>query len=104
MLRFAREEYEYYDAVPSGNPNRVDPIDIMVTVAVNSFVNSASKVRAAHRSMAAACDPILAEIPEDADLRGYELESVRQLRHAAIQGRGVLTAVATKILPANVVT
>lgn len=98
ILKFAREEYDYYDGIPSDDPDHVSPIDVMVTVAVNSFVNSAAKVRAVHGTMAASCDPLLAEIAEDADLRTHDLEPVRHLLHSAVQGRGVMTAVATKIL------
>jgi len=98
LIRFMREEYEYYDAIPSLDPNHIDPLDVMVTVAVNSFVNSAAKVRAVHRAVAVACDPVLAEIPIDADLRTFELEPVRRLIASALTARGVLTAVATKIL------
>ena len=40
-------------------PNRVEPIDVMVTIAMNSFVNNATIVRLVHRGLAVRCDAIL---------------------------------------------
>ncbi len=67
---------------------------------MNSFVNSADRVRSVHRGMAEACDPILAEIPADADLLDpdVDLDAVKRLLHAACQVRWVLVPVATKVL------
>jgi len=98
LLAFFREEYEYYDAIPSGDPFHVSPLDVLVTVSVNSFVNNAAKVRTVHRGLAAACDPLLRTIPVHADLRTFPVSGVRDLLHAAVQQRSVLTAVATKVL------
>jgi hypothetical protein len=96
---FCEGEYAYYDAIPSANPNRIDPLDVLVTVAVNSFVNSASNVHRVHQGMAANCEPILATIPEDADLLDFNHSSgpLRELLHAAVQIKGVLIPVATKV-------
>ena len=60
LRRFCVVEYDYYDAIPSANPNRIDPVDVLATVSVNSSINSAAKVNAVHRGMAEACEPILA--------------------------------------------
>jgi hypothetical protein len=97
---FCEGEYAYYDAIPSANPNCIDPLDVLVTVAVNSFVNSATKVHRVHQGMAANCEPILATIPEDADLVDLNRWSgpLRELLHAAVQIQGVLIPVATKVL------
>ena len=72
----------------------------MVTIAVNSRISQAEQVRAIHRGLATACDPLLIGIPNDADLLEFdaELEQFRTLLHAAVQIREVLTAKATKIL------
>jgi hypothetical protein len=98
LNQFLRQEYNYYDAIPSLDPWHISPVDVMVTVAMNSFVNRADLVRSVHRGMAAACDPLLARIPEDANLRSFELRQLQELLHAAVQTRGVLIAVATKVL------
>jgi Family of unknown function (DUF6308) len=97
---FCEGEYAYYDAITSANPNRIDPLDVLVTVAVNSFVNSATKVHRVHQGLAANCEPILATIPEDADLvdLNRRSEPLRELLHAAVQIQGVLIPVATKVL------
>jgi hypothetical protein len=97
---FCEGEYAYYDAIPSANPNRIDPLDVLVTVAMNSFVNSATRVHRVHQGMAVTCEPILATIPEDADLVDLDLWSgpLRELLHEAVQVQGVLIPVATKVL------
>jgi Family of unknown function (DUF6308) len=97
---FCEGEYAYYDAIPSANPNRIDPLDVLVTVAVNSRVNSATAVHRVHQGMATNCEPILATIPEDADLLDLDHRSgpLRELLHAAVQIYGVLIPVATKVL------
>ena len=100
LTRFCQEEYAYYDAIRLTDPNQIEPLDVLVTVAVNSYVNSAARVRDVHRGMADACNSLLAEIPEDADLLTFDpgLEVVERLLHAACQVRGVLLPVATKVL------
>jgi Family of unknown function (DUF6308) len=100
LLAFCEGEYAYYDAIPSADPNRIDPLDVLVTVAMNSFVNSAVKVHRVHQGMAANCEPILPTIPEDADLLDLDRwsEPLRELLHSAVQARWVLIPVATKVL------
>jgi hypothetical protein len=100
LLRFCREEYIYYDGISDLAPHRIDPIDVLATVSVNSFVNNAALVRKVHRGLASRCDSLLAKIPVDADLMCYdsELSEFRQLIHAAVQAPQVLVAVATKVL------
>jgi hypothetical protein len=46
---FLREEWAYYDAVPSDDPLHIVPLDVTVTVAMNSYVNSAGAIRRVHR-------------------------------------------------------
>ena len=101
VRQFCAEEYPYYDAIPAAAPNRIEPIDVLVTVAVNAFYSAnAAAIRRAHRGLAAACDPLLPAIPEDADLLAVDpsLAAVEELLHAAIQVPGVLIPVATKVL------
>jgi len=100
LSAFCAEEYPYYDAVGDSRPDLVEPIDLMVTIAVNSRVARADQVRAIHRGLAKACDPLLPHIPVEADLLSFDpgLEQFRVLLHAAVQVHGVLTAVATKVL------
>lgn len=98
LRAFFSEEYDYYDALPSEDPNHVGPVDVLATVAMNSFVNDAAKVRAVQRGMAERCDLLLAGIPEEADLLSFDLEVLKNLLHEAVQVRGVLIPVATKVL------
>ncbi len=100
MLAFCRAEYAYYDAIPSADANRIEPLDVLVTVAMNSFVNDAAKVRSVHQGIAANVDHLLPMLPENADLIDLDQwrEHLRELLHSAIQARGVLIPVATKVL------
>jgi hypothetical protein len=84
LMRFCREEYAYYDAIPSGHPDRIEPLDVLATVSINSFVTTAEKVRGVHRGLSEACEPLLAEIPADASLSepGLTLDPVRRLLQA----------------------
>lgn len=100
LLAFCREEYDYYDGIHSGDPNCIEPVDILATVSVNSRVNSAEHVRQVHRGLAQACDSFLVGIPEDADILSFDhsLECMIPLLNAAVQVRNVLIPVATKVL------
>jgi len=100
LTRFCEEEYEYYDGIPDSNPAKILPQDMLVTVAVNSFVTSAPKIRAVHRGLQSTCEEFLAEIPAEASILDYDEEcsQLHALLHAAIQPRGILVAVATKVL------
>ena len=98
--RFFAEEWAYYDAIPDRDPDRVLPDDVLVTVAMNSFVNDANKVRQVHRGLSEKVDGILPLIPVDADLRDFDpdLTLAKELLNAACAARGVLLPVATKVL------
>lgn len=100
LAAFCAGEYIYYDAIASAEPNRIDPVDVLATVAVNSRVDTAAKVYRVHQGLQAACEPLLPTIHEDADLLDLHLwrEPVRRLLHAAVQPPGVLIPVATKVL------
>lgn len=99
VARFCREEYEYYDALPQADPNHIRPADILATVGLNSRIDTAVKVRTVHRGMEAACAPILAGIPADAELLSFEpLDAVDALLAAAMTSKFVLLASATKVL------
>lgn len=100
LTRFCAEEWEYYDGIPDRDPNRVLPEDVLVTVAMNSFVNTADKIRRVHRGLAEAVNPLLSGIPSDADLRSYDpdLAVASDMLHRSCSVRGVLVATATKVL------
>jgi hypothetical protein len=100
MLAFCRNEFAYYDALPSADPNRIDPLDVLATVAMNSRVDTAKKVRQVHEGMATRCNPLLPSMPEDANLLDLKKwrKPLRDLLDAAIQTPGVLVATATKVL------
>jgi hypothetical protein len=100
LLRFSKEEWAYYDGIIDREPNSIIPEDVLVTVAVNSRVDNADRVRAVHRGMAKACDRLLVEIPVDADIRTYDLDGshAKELLAAACGVKFVAMAVATKIL------
>jgi hypothetical protein len=100
LLRFSDIEYAYYDGVPSAEPNRITPMDVMVTNAMNSGVNTASKIREVHLGLDRVCRPILSNIPEEADLLNNLLDVglIRQLFAVACSVKHVLLPVATKVL------
>ncbi len=101
LLRFCQAEYRYYDGIRSDEPNRIEPLDLLATISVSAFFAvNATRVREIHQGLAAACNSLLAEIPEDADLLSFDpsLETVRDLLHLAIQVPRVLIPVATKVL------
>jgi hypothetical protein len=93
-------EYPYYDGIPSGDSNRVAPIDVIVTTSMNSGINTATLIRSIHRGLAEHCNEVLGEIPEDMDLLAplMHLDVVHKLLHAAMQVPNVLIARATKVL------
>jgi hypothetical protein len=96
--RMMSEEWPYYDGLPQGDPDRIEPIDVLATVSVNSFVNNAASVRRIHRGVATACDDLMRAIPRDAALLETDLALVEQLIDAACSVQGVLVPVATKVL------
>ncbi len=100
LLSFCDQEYAYYDAIPSGDPHRIDVIDVLATFAVNSRIGGADRIRAIHRGIATKCEPVLRHIPPEANLLEFdhELALARDLLDAACSVPWVLTAVATKIL------
>lgn len=101
LLHFCREEYDYYDGLPSTHPDRIEPVDILATVSMNSYITNAAQVRRIHRGMATNCAPLLPLIPAEAMLLGNTpqiLADLESLLHAAIQCSGVLIPVATKVL------
>jgi Family of unknown function (DUF6308) len=100
LMRFCGEEFGYYDGIVDQVPARIEPIDVIVTVAINSFVNSALLIRTVHRGLSSRCNSLLARIPVDADLMTYDppLSEFRGLIGAAIQSPQVLVSVATKVL------
>ena len=101
MLRFCHEEYPYYDALPSGDPHRVEPLDVLAAVAVNGFFNAnAATIRTVHRGLATVCTPLLSAIPRDADLLTSDpsFPGVAALLEAAVSVPKVLIPVATKVL------
>ena len=97
---FCVGEYIYYDAIVSADPNRIEPLDVLATVAVNSFVNSAAKLYRVHKGLRATCEPLLPAIAEDADLVDLDRwrDPLQRLLHAGVQAPGVLIPVATKVL------
>ena len=99
LVRFCREEYDYYDAVPPCHPNRIEPLDVLATVGINSRLDTAAKVRTVHRGMSSAVNPLLEQIPERAELHAFaSLEPLHELLAAAMTSRYVLLATATKVL------
>lgn len=100
LRRFCAEEYDYYDAVLDHDPDHVSPGDVAITIAVNSFVNTAARLRQVHRGLAEHCDPILARCPVDADLNADDapLDLVEELLAAAVNAPYVLIPVVTKVL------
>jgi hypothetical protein len=100
LLRYCEQEYEYYDGVPDPHPNAIVATDVLVTVALNSWLSDAKRVRTAHRGIRDNCSTLLAAIPRDANLLELEppFDPVRRLLHCAVQATYVLVPVATKVL------
>jgi hypothetical protein len=99
LRRFCQQEFDYYDGVPGGNPDCIEPIDVLATVGINSRIDTALKVRTVHRSAAAACNRLLQALPHDADLLTFEpLDQVVELLAAAMTSKFVLLASACKVL------
>ncbi len=101
LLRCCREEYDYYDGLPQGDPNHISPSDVLATLSVNSFITSAVRIRRIHQGMVANCDGLLPAIPSDSDLLTCPpktFKDVKRLLHEAVQVHWVLIPVATKIL------
>jgi hypothetical protein len=97
---FGRNECPYYDGIPDRDPYQILPDDVQVTISMNSFVSDAGRVRDVHRGMARACNALLRDIPPDADLASFDhdLSVARRMFDAACAPRGMLLAVATKVL------
>lgn len=99
LLAFCAEEHMFYDAVHDLWPNHVSPVDVAITIAVNSFVNTATRLRQVQRGLAEACDPTLAEIPADARLEeATGVHSAVRLIDASVAVPSVLVPVATKVI------
>lgn len=99
ILRYCRTEYDYYDAIPRGHPDKIEPVDILATVGINSRLDTATKVRTAHLAMAAAVDPLLRGLPWDATIdEPASVSSLHGLVAAAMTSKFVLLATATKVL------
>ena len=92
------EEWPYYDGVPSGDCNRIEPTDVLATVSVNSFITNAVQVRQVHRGLAERCDGLLSHIPRGVSLLDADLTAVEELLRSACQAPRVLVPVATKVL------
>jgi hypothetical protein len=110
LLRFSKEEYDYYDAIPDLEPDRIMPIDILATWSVNSNLykvqpqvkvkDPATEMRTVHRELAQRVDSILPSVPADADLLTFDpdLLLLEKLLTHAIEVRKVGVSVATKVL------
>ena len=102
LTKFCDEEYSYYDGLsPFTNPDQIEPIDILATLSVNSYINNAKWIRDIHRGMVKNCSELLAEIPHNSNLltcNPSTLEVLKELLNTAIQIPRVLIPVATKIL------
>ncbi|HHQ47481.1 MAG TPA: hypothetical protein ENK19_01180 [Acidobacteria bacterium] len=98
--RFGRDEWPYYDGIPDRDPMRILPDDVQVTVSMNSFVNTADKVRAVHQGLRRRWEHLLREVPPDADLATFDPDLVlaREFFDAACTLPGILLATATKVL------
>jgi hypothetical protein len=100
LRAFCAEEYAFYDGVASADDNHVDPGDVAITIAVNSFINAATRLRSVQRGLAEACDPVLRRLSRDAQLEDPDapLEVLHELLEAAVSVPWVLLPVGTKVL------
>lgn len=97
---FGRNEWPYYDGIPDRDPYRILPDDVQVTISMNSFISRADIVRAVHLGMVSGCEPLLRDIPPDADLSTFDsdLAIAEGLFNAACAEPQVLLARAAKVL------
>jgi hypothetical protein len=95
---FFEEEWAYYDGIDETDPARIEPLDVVATLSVNSFLSSATRIRSVHRGLVVACERDLDQIPVDADLRTFPIDQIVELLDAACQVPYVLVPVATKVL------
>lgn len=100
LLAFCQEEYAFYDEIEYSNPDRIEPLDVLATVSVNSFINNAAAVRKIQRGLSAKCEPILRSIAVECDLLSEvaPLDLISDLFEAAVSVPDVLIPKATKIL------
>jgi hypothetical protein len=100
MIAFGKNEWPYYDGIPDRHPYRILPDDVQVTISINSFISRADVVRAVHLGMVKACEPLLRDIPPDADLSTFDsdLAIAEQLLNAACAEPQILLARAAKVL------
>lgn len=100
LIAFCREEYDFYDGIGYSDPNRIEPLDVLVTVSVNSFINNATAVRKIQRGLTDKCESILRSIPIDSDLLSPNppLDAISRLFEAAVAVPDVLIPKASKIL------
>ena len=92
------DRFVHYHAIGDDEPDRITPLDVIVTAAVNSRIGRASELRLIHRGIAERCDRLLAEIPQGADILEWDIAVVAEVVHEAAQVDGVAIAAATKIL------
>lgn len=98
LERFCVAEYAYYDDVPQGDPNSIEPVDVLATVGINSRLDTAEKVRTVHLGLSSSCKEILGRIPRDADLAVEGPAPVVELLRVAFQTKFVALSTATKVL------
>jgi hypothetical protein len=96
---FCLNEYAFYDAIDDPDPGDITPIDVAITIAVNSFVNTASRLRLVQTGLAQACNKLLVQVPVDARLQDPTgVSAATDLLRAAVTVPWVLLPVATKVL------
>ena len=67
LLRFCREEDPYYDGIPSACPNKIEPMDVLATLAMSSYLSAEASAECTAGCPSTAT-PILAAIPADRNL------------------------------------
>lgn len=100
LLKFCREEYEFYDATPDPDPNSFGLLDVLITAVVNSRVDTADKIRGVVRGFLALDSRLLKAIPIGASLESddWPRTNVERLLAESMLIRGVKLSVATKVL------
>jgi hypothetical protein len=101
LLTFLQAEWHYHDGIEDPEPGRITVIDILAPVMVNAYGGAgANRLHGVYEGLVKSVEPMLAQIPADADLRDYDPGSpqLRELFEAAVSIKGVLVPVATKVL------
>jgi hypothetical protein len=101
LQHFLTTEFDWYDGFNDDSPDHVIPFDVLVAGGMNAFVGGASvaRLRTIQEGLATRCDPLLAGLPRDSQLRDLDdISALVEMVLSATYVKWTLSAVATKVL------